>query len=74
MSAPGEAFNLFDAASVALGSQFDDITLDVSGNAGVMNYETGVLTVTAVPQPSTLLLAGFAFLAMVATRLRANRP
>lgn len=69
----GEVFNLFDAASVALGSQFDTIAFDVAGYAGVMNYETGVLTIAAVPEPSTYALAIGALLGSLILRRRWRR-
>ncbi len=69
----GETFALFDAASVAFGSQFDAILFDVAGYSGLMNYETGVLTITAVPEPSALALAAVALLGMARLRRRAIR-
>jgi len=68
-----ETFNLFAPASVASGSQFDAITFDMAGYTGEMNYETGVLTITAVPEPSTLALAGITILALAGLRHRARR-
>jgi autotransporter-associated beta strand protein/T5SS/PEP-CTERM-associated repeat protein len=61
----GQTFHLFDAAFVTLGSQFDAITFDVVGYAGELNYATGELTITAVPEPSVavLIVAGGALIA-----------
>lgn len=64
----GETFALFDAGSVAIGSQFDAITFNRTGYAGEMNYATGVLTITAVPEPSTLGLLAVAGVALLRRR------
>ncbi|CAN5589595.1 hypothetical protein BH09VER1_BH09VER1_40860 [soil metagenome] len=49
----GDTFDLFDAASVAGGSEFDTIAFNFAGYDGTLDYGTGVLTITAVPEPST---------------------
>jgi autotransporter-associated beta strand protein/T5SS/PEP-CTERM-associated repeat protein len=61
----GDTFALFDADTVALGSNFDAIIFDNPDYLGSFDTATGVLTITAVPEPSTavLLLAGGVFLA-----------
>ena len=64
----GQTYDLFDAASVAPGSTFDSITFTDPGYGGSLNYQTGVLTITAVPEPSTCALAGLAALVLAATR------
>lgn len=55
----GDTFDLFDAAGVAGGSQFDDITFNVAGYEGTLDYGTGLLTITAVPEPSAAALILF---------------
>lgn len=52
----GDTFDLFDAPDVAAGSQFDDITFNVAGYDGTLDYVTGTLTITAVPEPSAAVL------------------
>lgn len=65
--------DLFDAAGVAGGSQFDTITFTQGGYAGTMNYGTGVLTITAVPEPTAAgLLLAAGCLALRRRRARAG--
>ncbi len=68
----GATFDLFDAALVADGSQFEVITFNVAGYGGVMNYETGVLTIASIPEPSVMMLSATAFLAMAGWRRLRN--
>lgn len=61
----GATFDLFDSPGVNVGFFNNGITFDQPGYAGAMNYATGVLTITSVPEPgtATILLAGLATLA-----------
>jgi autotransporter-associated beta strand protein len=62
----GETFVLFDAALAAPGSQFDAITFNLANYQGEMNYATGTLTITAIPEPGTCVLAGLGLCALAA--------
>lgn len=64
-----DSFQLFDTENPASLTAFDNITFNVGGYAGEMDYPTGTLTITAVPEPATLgLLAGA--LALLGSRRR----
>jgi T5SS/PEP-CTERM-associated repeat protein/autotransporter-associated beta strand protein len=66
----GDSFDLFDLTSFELGSEFDAILFDEPGYAGTFQYSSGVLTISAIPEPSTLLLVGMGVLAVARRRRR----
>lgn len=66
----GATFALFEAGSVAPGTQFDAIVFGDSGYAGTLDSTTGVLTVTAVPEPAATALFVLGGVALLARRRR----
>jgi autotransporter-associated beta strand protein/T5SS/PEP-CTERM-associated repeat protein len=64
----GATFALFEAGSVAPGTQFDTITFSDSGYTGTLDYTTGVLTVTAVPEPTVAALLVLGAVGVLARR------
>jgi autotransporter-associated beta strand protein len=68
----GTTFDLFDFTSRAGTSEFSAINFVNTGYAGTFDYTTGVLTVTAVPEPGaiTLLAAGAAAFTVFGRRRR----
>jgi len=54
-----DEFSLFDAATFASGTSFDSISFDVDGYEATLDYETGTLTITSVPEPALTLLFAF---------------
>jgi fibronectin-binding autotransporter adhesin len=68
--AEGVTFALFEAGSVAPGSKFDNITFSDSGYTGSLDYTTGILTVTAVPEPTAAALLVLGAAGLLARRRR----
>jgi len=55
------SFGLFDAGSFLSDTQFHSIVFSIAGYEGSFHYETGTLTITAVPEPSISALLAIAF-------------
>lgn len=68
-------FDLFDFDTLAVDTWFDDIVFDDPRFSGSIDYTTGVLGVTFIPEPATYTaLAGTAILVLAAyRRLRRSR-
>jgi autotransporter-associated beta strand protein len=66
----GETFSLFEAGSVAPGSEFDTLTFSTDGYEGTLDYTTGKLTVTAVPEPATAGLVIMSLGVLMRRRIR----
>lgn len=56
--AEGAQFHLFQAGDYTPGSSFSSITINNHEDLyGIMDYESGILTLTSIPEPSTTALA-----------------
>lgn len=66
----GDTFDLFDAGAVASGSDFTAIAFSDPDYQGTFNTSTGVLTITAVPEPTAAALLAGGLVAMLVRRRR----
>ena len=64
------AYNLFDFASRSGSTTFSAINFLDVGAAGTFDYSTGILTLTAVPEPSTWALLAFSLTTVMVMRRR----
>ncbi|GAT32578.1 PEP-CTERM protein-sorting domain-containing protein [Terrimicrobium sacchariphilum] len=63
------SYQLFTGFSTQTGT-FSSITFSQAEAAGTFDYSTGVLTLTAVPEPGTVALVGFSLLGLLVFRRR----
>lgn len=63
------SYQLFTGFTTQTGT-FSSITFSQAEAAGTFDYSTGVLTLTAVPEPGTVALAGFSLLGLLVFRRR----
>ena len=64
------AYNLFDFASRSGSTTFSAINFLDVGAAGTFDYSTGILTLTAVPEPATWALLAFSLTTVMVLRRR----
>lgn len=63
------SYQLFTGFATQTGT-FSSITFSQAEAAGTFDYSTGVLTLTAVPEPGTVALVGFSLLGLLVFRRR----
>jgi len=67
-----QTFGLFDWTWSAPDGTFSKIEFDRIGYAGVLDYSTGVLTITETPEPTALALLAVGAIALLRGRRRLN--
>jgi hypothetical protein len=65
MPAAGTMFQIVDNSATATSGNFTSITSNLSGDSFSFAPSTGVLTVTAVPEPESWIPVGICLLALV---------
>lgn len=69
LAAQTGSYQLFTGFATQTGT-FSSITFSQAEAAGTFDYSTGVLTLTAVPEPGTVALVGFSLLGLLVFRRR----